>query len=142
VRSRLLPSQRERVHFDLPGSLPTVYVDFAQLARALTNLVETALVYSRAPEPVRVGAAGRGDDVDIWVEDCGPGVPSEEKSRVFDKFFRGAASDSAPAGTGLGLTIAREIARSHDGRLRVEDVGPHGARFVLTLPAGPKEDKR
>jgi two-component system sensor histidine kinase KdpD len=140
VRSRLPVSQRERVRFSLADGLPTVHVDFAQLARALTNLVENALVYSPAGEPVMVGSARHGDDVDIWIEDRGPGVTGEEKTCVFEKFYRGTASASSPAGTGLGLTIAQEIARSHGGRLRVEDAEPHGARFVLTLPAGLEEE--
>ena len=139
VRARLATPLRERVQFRLPADLPMVCVDFAQLARALTNLVENALAYSAPAEPVTVGASRRGGDVDIWVEDHGPGVLAEEKARVFDKFYRGAASESAPTGTGLGLAITREIVRSHDGKLRVEDVAPHGARFVLTLPAGPSE---
>jgi two-component system sensor histidine kinase KdpD len=141
VRSRLAVSQRERVEFALDADLPTVCVDFSQLARALTNLVENALAYSPSPERVTVGAASRGESVDIWVEDSGPGVADEEKARVFEKFFRGKASGFAPSGTGLGLTIASEITRSHHGTLRVEDADPRGARFVLTLPAGPREDR-
>jgi two-component system sensor histidine kinase KdpD len=140
VRSRLPVSQRERVRFELAEDLPTVHVDFAQIARAITNLVDNALTYSPAAEPVTVGANRRGDDVEVWVRDLGPGVPAAEKLRVFEKFYRGSASGSSPSGTGLGLAIAREIARSHDGRIRVEDAQPHGARFVLSLPAGPEEE--
>jgi two-component system, OmpR family, sensor histidine kinase KdpD len=141
VLSRLPAAQRERVHFDLADRLPTVHVDFAQFARAITNLVENALAYSPPQASVTIGAARRDGDVDVWVEDHGPGVADEEKARVFDKFYRGAAAASAPAGTGLGLAIAQEIARSHEGSLRIEDVVPYGARFVLTLPAGPEEEE-
>jgi two-component system sensor histidine kinase KdpD len=70
----------------------------------------------------------------VTVEDRGPGVAEGEKERVFEKFFRGAASGQAPGGTGLGLAIAHEIVRSHGGRLYVEDAEPHGARFVVALP--------
>jgi two-component system sensor histidine kinase KdpD len=141
VRARLSMSQRERVEFHLDADLPAVCVDFSQLARALTNLVENALAYSPASEPVAVGATSRGGSVEIWVEDRGPGVAGEEKTHVFEKFFRGKASGSVPSGTGLGLTIAGEITRSHHGTLRVEDADPRGARFVLTLPADPWEDR-
>jgi signal transduction histidine kinase len=68
------------------------------------------------------------------VEDSGPGVSPEERAHIFEKFFRGSAANSAPAGTGLGLAIAAEIIRFHRGRIRVEDVQPHGAQFLITLP--------
>jgi signal transduction histidine kinase len=61
-------------------------------------------------------------------------VADGEKQRVFEKFYRGAASAGVPSGTGLGLTIVREIARAHGGRAWVEDAHPHGARFVVSLP--------
>ncbi|MDT8284295.1 MAG: ATP-binding protein, partial [Thermovirgaceae bacterium] len=54
---------------------------------------------------------------------------------VFEKFFRGSFSGLLPGGTGLGLTIAQEIARVHDGTIRIEDNLPRGTRFVIFLPA-------
>jgi signal transduction histidine kinase len=67
-------------------------------------------------------------------------VPDAEKASVFEKFYRGpAALASDPSGTGLGLAIANEIVRTHGGTLRVEDARPHGARFVLTIPASAEE---
>jgi signal transduction histidine kinase len=66
-------------------------------------------------------------------------VPDAEKVRIFDKFYRGAASTGVPSGTGLGLAITREIVRTHDGTLRVEDADPQGARFVLTIPVAHEE---
>ena len=139
VLSRLSASQRERVRFDLPRHLPDIRADFAQLARALSNLVENALVYSPEESPVTVAARRAGGSIELSVTDAGPGVSDAEKVQVFEKFFRGAASASAPAGTGLGLAITREIVRTHDGTLRVEDAQPRGARFVLRIPSSPKE---
>ena len=139
VLARLPRPQRERLHFDLAENLPDVCVDYAQLARALSNLVENALVYAPGDTNVIVGARQTGDAVRIWVEDSGPGVAAAEKARVFDKFYRGAASASVPSGTGLGLAIAREIVRTHDGTLQVEDAEPHGAKFVLAIPLARKE---
>jgi two-component system, OmpR family, sensor histidine kinase KdpD len=139
VLSRLSAVQRDRMRFDLPADLPEVRADFAQLARAISNLVENALEYSPADTSVKVGAHVRGTALEIWVEDSGPGVPDSEKSQVFEKFYRGAASAHVPSGTGLGLTIAREILRTHRGTLRVEDKQGQGARFVLSLPLGDEE---
>jgi two-component system sensor histidine kinase KdpD len=134
VRSRLSAEQRNRVSFSLAEDLPPVCCDFAQLARALANLVENAIAYTPPGTPVVVSAAVADGEVRIAVEDRGPGVAAPEKDAVFDKFYRGSASASAPGGTGLGLAITREIVRSHDGRLWVEDAEPNGARFVVALP--------
>jgi two-component system sensor histidine kinase KdpD len=135
VVSRLPAAQRGRVHFSLSEGAPTICADFSQLARALFNLVENALAYSPPGETVVVTSSVRAGEVLIAVEDRGPGVGGTERSRIFEKFFRGAASGQAPGGTGLGLPIAREIVRSHGGRLYVEDAEPHGARFVVALPS-------
>jgi len=135
--SKVPEKEKARINFSLPDDLPTIYVDLAQWARALQNLIENALTYSGAGEPVCVGASADSAEMRIWVEDHGPGIPEEEKPRVFDKFFRGEAAAKAPSGTGLGLAVAREIVRSHGGRISVEDVRPHGARFVLSLPSTP-----
>ncbi len=125
---------RVRVAFSVAEDLPLVCCDFAQLARAFTNLVENALAYSPPDTAVVVGAEQRGEKLAVWVEDRGPGVSDSEKASIFDKFYRGAASERRPAGTGLGLAITREIVRTHGATLRVEDAEPNGARFVVSLP--------
>jgi len=134
VLSRLPSSQRGRVRFEIVDGTPDVAVDFAQIARAVTNLLENALAYSGQSGDVTIGTRLQGDWVELWVEDHGLGVSDAEKAVVFDKFFRGAASASIPSGTGLGLAITREIVRTHGGDVRVEDAIPHGARFVMSLP--------
>jgi two-component system sensor histidine kinase KdpD len=137
---------RERVRVDMPEESPVVDVDFVQLTRALQNLLENALLYANE-SLVTIGARGWNEGVRLWVEDQGPGVPPDEHEAVFEKFYRGQSTGGhAPSGTGLGLAITREIVRSHGGTIRVEDVIPHGARFVITLPqrdvsdANDKED--
>jgi two-component system sensor histidine kinase KdpD len=136
VLSRVPARQRGRVSFRLAEDLPVVDVDFAQLVRAMLNIVENALAYSPEGSPVVVGAHDVGPDVHVWVDDDGPGVTTEESAVLFDKFFRGSASSAVPSGTGLGLAITREIVRSHGGRVWVEPRrGGLGARFVVSLPA-------
>lgn len=130
--SRIPQKHRNRIAFSLPDDLPPIRVDFQQWAQAFQNLLENALAYSDGE--VTVGASADSVDIRMWVEDHGPGVPSEEQSRVFDKFYRGRAAAKAPSGTGLGLAITREIVRSHGGRIWVADVDPHGARFIISLP--------
>ncbi len=132
--SRVPQKQRDRISFSLPDDLPPIHVDFAQWARALQNLLENALLYSGPDQPVYVGASADKQEVRMWVEDRGPGTTPEERTAIFDKFYRGTAASKVPSGTGLGLAITREIVRSHGGRIWVEDAHPHGARFVIAMP--------
>lgn len=132
--SKISQKQRARVLFELPDDLPMIHVDFPQWARVFQNLLENALSYSSEGSPVRVGAAADAADVSMWVEDEGPGIPAEERERVFDKFYRGKAAERAPSGTGLGLAVTREIVRFHGGEIRVEDAAGHGARLVISMP--------
>jgi two-component system, OmpR family, sensor histidine kinase KdpD len=133
----LTPAQRQRVTVALPDDLPPLDVDHAQWVRVVTNLVENAVLYSGADARVRVEARVDGSGTTtLCVEDDGPGIAPGELEAVFDKFFRGSAAHAdAPSGTGLGLAIAREIVRAHGGTIAAQPVTPHGARFVVTLPA-------
>ncbi len=138
VVSRLPDTQRARIAFDVPEPGPTVYVDFAQLSRALTNVVDNALLYGPTREPVIVGSRREGPNTLLWVEDHGPGVSAADRLHVFEKFYRGAQGLARTGSTGLGLSIAREIVQANGGTLTVEDAEPAGARFVISLPAeGP-----
>ncbi len=130
---------RGRVSFSLPEDLPAVRVDFQQMSRVLQNLLENALTYSGAKAPVAFGASSTDDHVNMWVEDAGPGIAPEERKRVFEKFYRGAASAKMPSGTGLGLAVAAEIVKSHGGKIWAEDAEPRGARLMVCLPREAKQ---
>jgi two-component system sensor histidine kinase KdpD len=126
---------RQRVRLAIPDDLRTISVDFEQWVRVLRNIIENALVYSPADTEVTVAAADLGDHVEIWIEDAGPGVPPEERERIFEKFYRGRRmTGMAPSGTGLGLAIAREIVAAHGGTIGVTPAAAGGARFELSLP--------
>jgi len=98
--------------------------DADQLHVALGNLVDNAIRYTPAGGKVDVRVRTEGDDVIVEVLDTGPGIPSELRERVFDRFYRGMATD--PLGSGLGLAIVREIATSHGATVELSDrdVGP------------------
>ena len=132
-----LPShERRRIHVALPAEAPVLNIDFAQWARVIQSLVENAVLYAGPDTPVTIGAQETVRGVRLWVEDEGPGIPDDEHEAVFEKFYRGRGTASkAPSGTGLGLAIAREIVRAHGGSLTVENARPHGARFVIAMPA-------
>jgi signal transduction histidine kinase len=101
------------------------------LKRLLTNLVDNAVKYG---ERARVLMSDQGVQIVIVVEDDGPGIPSEQRDRVFAPFARLEISRSRETGgMGLGLAVSRSIARAHGGDVQIGD-SPTGARFVVTLP--------
>ena len=108
--------------------------DLGLLTRAVRNLVDNATRH--AANDVLV-ALGRSDgSAVITVDDDGPGIPVEQRERVFDRFTRvDEARDRKAGGAGLGLAIAREVARAHDGDLVATDSPLGGARLTLTIPA-------
>ncbi|MEN6371836.1 MAG: ATP-binding protein [Armatimonadota bacterium] len=132
--SKIPQKQKSRIEVSLPDFLPMVNVDFTQMSRAVENLLTNALTYSPKDSTVRMNASVDETSIRIWVEDQGPGIPPEERDKIFEKFYRGESSSRYTSGTGLGLAVTREIAKFHGGRVWVEDVVPHGARFVISLP--------
>jgi two-component system, OmpR family, sensor histidine kinase KdpD len=134
--SKIPQKQRGRISYDLPDDLPMINVDFPQWTRAIQNLLENALSYSSQTTSIRVGASNTQSEIRLWVEDQGPGIPLQDRERIFEKFYRGETSGKVPSGTGLGLAVTLEIVRFHGGRIWVEDVIPHGAKMVISLPKG------
>ncbi|HTS72116.1 MAG TPA: ATP-binding protein [Gaiellaceae bacterium] len=127
-----------RVEVVLPDESPLVHVDPHQIERAVANLVENALRYSPADEPVRVQVREIGRDVLVRVIDHGPGIGSADAARIFEPFQRGGDEDGA-RGAGLGLAIARGFAEANGGRVWVESHAGQGATFTLALPALPAQ---
>ena len=138
VLAHVPASSRPRITCRFQPELPIMRFDLVHLSRALYHLVENALAYAPSGTPVVLGGSSSDDVVRFWVEDSGPGVRPEEKELVFEKFHRGEAGSTVPGGTGLGLTIASDIVRYHGGCIRIEDVKPQGARFVIELPREPQ----
>jgi two-component system sensor histidine kinase KdpD len=95
--------------------LPPVYADKDLISLALRQLIDNALKYSPPGSPISVTAGLKDRRVIIRVRDRGPGIPERERERVFDKFYRRQTTKTHVPGTGLGLYIAREIARAHGG---------------------------
>ncbi len=106
--------------------------DAGLLRRAVANLVDNALAYAG---PARVSLAPAGDEIEIRVEDDGPGVPPGSLEAVLDPFHRLEASRSRETGgSGLGLAIVRGIAEGHGGSLRLQNRSPTGLAAVITIP--------
>lgn len=120
----------ERVDGELPFR-----GDEALLRRLLLNLLDNAIKYTPEGGSVTVTAGRRGAEYVLEVTDTGPGIPPEQRERVFERFFRGARGGG---GAGLGLAIARWIAEAHGGGLALARSGPEGSTFTVRLPAPPE----
>jgi len=107
------------------------------LSRALFNLVDNAIKYTPKGGRVRIAAVGNHSSgkIEIIVEDNGIGIQSEEIDRIFDRFYRVDKARSQTRGTGLGLPIAREIVKAHEGLISVESTPGKGSTFKITLPS-------
>ncbi len=103
------------------------------MREAVTNLVDNAIKFTPEGGAVRIEARVADGGPFLCVSDTGPGVPPQERERIFDRFYRGERSGKSP-GHGLGLSIAESIANLHGFKLTVEDNNP-GARFELSAPA-------
>jgi signal transduction histidine kinase len=124
--------RRILLRLDVPEDLPLLHADEDKLRRVLDNLIKNAVeAIVQGPGQIRLcaGTAPAGDRVRISVRDSGPGIPPDvDVFRLFETTKRD--------GSGLGLSIARQIALAHGGDLTVEAAEPHGTVFHLDLPLG------
>jgi len=122
-----------RIEVSAATELPLCSADPAMFGTVLLQLIDNALKYSPPGSPVLVAAETSADGVVFSVSDRGPGIPEGERERVFEKFYRCPRDRQRLPGTGMGLTIAREIVQAHGGRIWV-DATPDGSRFCFSLP--------
>ena len=108
--------------------------DPALLRSVVDNLIRNAVRYSPADETVGIEVRLEVDHVMVSVRDRGPGIPSEETERVFDRFFHIPRGDEAAQGAGLGLAIARGVATLHHGTITATNRPEGGCEFALRLP--------
>jgi heavy metal sensor kinase len=117
------------------GPFPPVTVrgDGSWLRQLFSNLVDNAVKYGEGGSCIRVEARLEGAEVRVCVSDDGPGIPAEELPEVFERFERGAGRQGRP-GFGLGLPLAREIARAHGGRIAAASQPGRETAFTVWLP--------
>jgi two-component system sensor histidine kinase KdpD len=118
---------------ELPPDLPDVSVDPVQMDQVLTNLLENA--GRHAPEGTRIGVSVQWvrHAVQVRVSDEGPGIPADERERVFEAFYRGSSSPETP-GSGLGLAISKAVVVAHGGRIWIEDAEGGGCVVAFEIP--------
>jgi two-component system, OmpR family, sensor histidine kinase SaeS len=117
------------------AGLPAVSASPERLQRVLFNLLENGVAHAPAGGAVTLSAARDDGEVRFEVADTGSGIAAADAARIFDRFYRGGADASRPAGgAGLGLAIARAIVEAHGGRIWVVNPGEPGARLAFTVP--------
>jgi signal transduction histidine kinase len=125
-----------RFEVSIPESATAVEADIGLMERALTNVIDNAVKYSRPGGRVRVDLHAFGPNLRVAVHDDGPGIPPEELPRVFEPFYRASgAQRTETEGSGLGLAIAQGILRLHHTVIRADSRPGEGAEFRFELPA-------
>ena len=120
---------------EIAETLPTLYVDRLRMEQVLTNLVENAVRHTPSGGSVTVAASRMGDLVRVEVTDTGVGIPPDALPHVFDRLYRADASrERTTGGSGLGLTIARQLVEAHGGAIWAESEEGSGSRFGFDLP--------
>ena len=130
-----IEGKRQRVTIDVPQDAGIVSVDPAKMHDIVRNLVENAVNYSPEDASVRLEASRADGLVQITVSDSGPGIPSEDLGRVFERFYRVDKARARPGGTGLGLAIVRHLVELHGGTVTAHNRPEGGAVFTVKMPA-------
>jgi two-component system sensor histidine kinase KdpD len=133
VRAHSVLGSRQVV-VDIPASLPPLYVDPVLVEQALFHILENAAKYTPPDASVMIDAEPAPGGVTLWIADEGPGFPSADNERIFDKFYR-ANPRATVGGTGLGLAICRGFIEAHGGTIAAANRADRsGAVFTITLP--------
>jgi two-component system sensor histidine kinase KdpD len=140
VIGRLRPQLAGRsVRVQVRDDIPPVPVDVVQMDQVLTNLIENATRFSPQGTEIVLTAVRWENQLEVRVADHGPGIPAEERTQVFEEFYRKDVGERR-GGTGLGLAIARAIVTAHGGSMWIEETPGGGTTVGFRLPLSRTED--
>ena len=137
ARDLIAPLLRQRqlsVSIDEQGIGAIVRGDSQRLGQVFVNLLSNAAKFAPEGSDIRLGGQRIGSQIEVWVEDEGPGVPEISSGAIFERFQRGADSEPDAPGLGLGLWIVKSIVERHGGSVRMQRTSQGRTRFILSLP--------
>ncbi len=129
-----LDTKGQRVEVLLSGNFPAIYTDPTQIRQMFENLLGNAIKYTPKAGTITVSGWRENDQVIIRVKDTGRGIPLDEQTKIFDRFYRGKNVVDDTQGTGLGLAITKTIVENHQGRIWVNSKENEGSTFTIVLP--------
>ncbi|HTL89619.1 MAG TPA: histidine kinase [Leptolyngbya sp.] len=127
-------SKHQKIEVDIPSDLPIVYADTERVRQVITNILDNAIKYTPDSGTIHLSILHRTTQkVQITICDNGPGVPTENRDRIFEDHYR-LQRDEAQDGYGIGLSLCQRIVRAHYGQIWVDSVANQGSCFHFTLP--------
>lgn len=127
-----------QLRVESPEGLPVLEADRDKIKQVLLNLLSNAIKYNRVNGTVMLRAEARENEIVIFVQDTGIGIPEEALPHLFQKFYRVREHETRVSGTGLGLSICKQIIYGHGGRIEVKSKSGVGTAFILYLPRSGK----
>jgi signal transduction histidine kinase len=123
------------IRLEIEKPLPEIKADRESMTQAITNLIDNAVKYSGEARDIIVRAFEEGQYLIITVKDFGIGIKKEEIDKIFERFYRGGDELTRTVkGSGLGLTLVKQIVEAHHGNVSVESEPGHGSTFLIRLP--------
>lgn len=129
----LAEDKRIKIELNIPPQPVFIRGDKTKLQRAIANLLDNAIKYTPSAGNVSLSLYKEGKNLKLEIADTGIGIPPDKLERIFDRFYRGNGSRSAP-GSGLGLSLALALIKAHDGKITVESTVGKGSKFTVILP--------
>lgn len=126
-------AKSQTLEVDLPSALPRVSIDARRIGQVISNLLGNAFKFTPESGTIKVTVRQRENSIIVSVSDTGAGIPPEDLSKVFDRFWQVQRTGST-GGSGLGLSIAKAIVEAHGGSIWVESHLGKGSSFSFTLP--------
>ena len=135
VRLFSCDGESHRIVVDCPANLPKIRGDAEKLHQVMINLISNARKYSPPTSQIIISAKAAGEEIVVTVQDEGIGIPVDLRSKVFERFYRIDNSDRRMVGgTGLGLSLVKDIIEAHHGRIWIESNSPAGCRVMFAIP--------
>ena len=126
--------EKHTFKISLPSKTVEPFLDKDKIEQVLRNILDNAIKYSPKGGEIRITRIRDNDDFKVSIKDRGPGMTSEQVDKIFNKFYRVDTADSAPEGTGLGMTIVKYLIEAHGGKVWVESELGKGTTVSFTIP--------